>query len=465
VRFWVVAFTVLSVVARPVSGETPVAPPEDGQDQSSSTEEQKSCPDGKEKCNPRKKDCCSKDDKGKECKEKAPPAGYFRIPGTVADARVWTSVRMQIIHDINNAIEYGAGYDCMHVASILIKKINRSMTRFHMKETRFGVEGRIPATWNGADSLASFFLEGDLYGAQNVIGGENTTNQALLRVRHAYVRWGPLLVGQYWGAFCDHDAFVDVVDFAPPVGGVSLRSPQIRYTSVFGNVAVAATLENPEGEYLDVNGKAHFTKINRYFFDKDEGSNLAVDRIPDLGLSVVLNQHDGGHMSFRSSFRQWSTRTTGGKKSSVIGIIAGAGGVFKVFGRDEINAQVNGGRGVGRYLFEVSGTGAFLDKEGELRAQPAVGGMLAYKHFWTRTLYSVLAGGYIHITNHSDLRQVATTTPVNKELFSASANVHWHPPGLENMRIGAEYLWGMRKTEKNGTGNLSRVMIGVKADL
>jgi hypothetical protein len=352
----------------------------------------------------------------------------------------------------------------MHVTSIPLKKNDKNVTRFHMRETRFGIEVLTPTQWRKVVP-ARLFLESDLFGAQDMVGGENTTNQALLRIRHAYVEWGPLIIGQYWGVFCDHLAFPDVVDFSPPVGGVSLRSPQIRYTChVEEDIDLVATIENPEGEYLDQNGKANFTKAQgRYRFNPVDNDNCAIDKFPDLGLCATLNQRDGGHMAFRSSVRYLHTKKAE-KKSFVIGAIVGVGGVFKVFGRDEINIQVNGGRGAGRYLYELGGTAAYLDKDNVLHAQPSIGGFLSYKHFWNPSLWSVLAGGYAFVKNHEDLRKVKTSTAVNKEVISVNANTHWRPDGLKNARFGVEYLLGMRRTENGGAGNLNRVMIGAKID-
>ncbi|MDR0407130.1 MAG: porin [Holosporales bacterium] len=400
--------------------------------------------------------------------EQKPRPGYFLIPGMKSDAKVWASVRMQIIHDLNNSVEYGAGYDLMHVTSIPLYGNDKHLTRAHLKETRYGIETLTPAQLGGKDTVVRLFLECDFFGAQDLVGGENTTNQALLRVRHVYVEYGPLIIGQYWGAFCDHNAFFDGVDFSPPVGGVSLRSPQIRYTHHVGDdLHVIATIENPEGECLDTNGKANFTKANgRYSLDQSSNkafNNLVVDQCPDIGFSVVFDKQDKGHFSFRSALRHLHTKKSE-KKSDVIGAVAGIGGVLKIFKDNEINAQINGGRGGGRYMFEIGGTGAFLDTDSKLHAQHTVGGMLAYKHFWGKSIWSDVGLGYIYIKNHDYLRRTKTQNPVNRELRSLNVNLHWRPSGFENMRIGTEYIWGQRKTEMHGSASLSRVMIGVKTD-
>jgi hypothetical protein len=403
----------------------------------------------------------------KKQEETARP-GYIRIPGMKSDIRAWASMRLQMIHDVNNSVENGPGYDCMHISSLPIPKRDRHATRAHVKETRFGVEACTLGRWSGQETDVRLFLESDLYGAQDLIGGENTTNQAIFRIRHAYVEWGPLIIGQYWGLFCDYEAFVDHVEFAPPVGAVSLRSPQMRYTHrVSDKLRVVTTVENPEGEYLDTNGKPNFTKANgRYALDQSNDkafNNLVVDQVPDVGVSVIFNEKDKQHLSFRGAFRHLHTKKSD-IKSQAIGLVVGAGGVFQVFGKDEVSVQVNGGSGVGRYVFETSGTAAFLDANGNLHTQRSIGGFLAYKHFWNKSLWSVLSVGSIYTKNNDHFRKTMTTNPVNKELHSVNANIHWRPDGFENMRLGVEYLWGQRKTERHGSSNLNRVMIGVKAD-
>jgi hypothetical protein len=84
------------------------------------------------------------------------------------------------------------------------------------------------------------YVEVDFYGGG---GNEVATNSTSPRLRHAFIKTGNWLVGQYWTAFTPIKAFPEALDFGGPiVGEVFVRQPQIRYTN--GNFTVS--IENPE---------------------------------------------------------------------------------------------------------------------------------------------------------------------------------------------------------------------------
>lgn len=80
---------------------------------------------------------------------------------------------------------------------------------FTLRETRLGFDV------SRGDLFAKF--EGDFYGADD-----------RFRLRHAYVEWPSLLVGQTWTNFMPVFALADTVDFQGPAGIPFARVPQVR---------------------------------------------------------------------------------------------------------------------------------------------------------------------------------------------------------------------------------------------
>ena len=84
------------------------------------------------------------------------------------------------------------------------------------------------------------FIEMDFQGAG---GNEVVSNSYGPRLRHAFVKYDNILVGQTWSNFMNVGALPEVADFiGPSESTVFIRQPQVRYT--MGDLAIA--LENPQ---------------------------------------------------------------------------------------------------------------------------------------------------------------------------------------------------------------------------
>jgi hypothetical protein len=78
-------------------------------------------------------------------------------------------------------------------------------------------------------------LEYDLFGS----GGT-----AELRLRHANVRVGGFLIGQFWTNFMPISHYPTSADFNGPVGITFARIPQIRYTATAGDLTYSVSVED-----------------------------------------------------------------------------------------------------------------------------------------------------------------------------------------------------------------------------
>ena len=221
-----------------------------------------------------------------------------------------------------------------------------STTKFAVNETRFN------AKYVHGDVTG--FIEMDFYGGE---GNQIISNSSHPRLRHAFIKYKNLTVGQTWTTFMNTSALAEAADFGGPlVASAFLRQGQIRYTS--GGLQIA--LENPHS-------------------DKGDSSQ---DSIPDVVAKYTF-KGDWGNVSVAGVARQLNT--AGGDTESALGF--GVAGRIKVFGDDDIRFQAHGGK-TGRYV----GVVAARDLVGE-EVEKTTSFMVAYRHAWNEDMRSTVYYG------------------------------------------------------------------------
>lgn len=224
-------------------------------------------------------------------------------------------------------------------------------TRFNMKYSHGDVMG---------------FIEMDFWGGG---GNEIISNSANPRIRHAFIKYKDVTVGQTWTTFMNTSAIAETADFAGPAMGLAfIRQGQVRYS--MGNFQVS--LENP------------FTF----------GGNGDEDNVPDV-IAKYSFKGDWGNVSVAGLARQLHT-TLGNTETGIGYSVAGR---VKTFGKDDIRFQVHGGN-VGRYVGVVSAK----DVEGE-EAEETTAYTVAYRHFWNEDLRSTVVYGHAK----SDISEMEST--------------------------------------------------------
>jgi hypothetical protein len=220
-------------------------------------------------------------------------------------------------------------------------KIFANETRFNTKYVHGDVTG---------------FIEMDFWGGG---GNEIISNSANPRIRHAFVKYKDLTVGQTWSTFMNTSAIPESADFAGATTGlVFIRQGQVRYN--VGNFQVS--LENPESWGGDTANDSVPDVIARYDFKGDWGS------VSVSGLARQLN-------------------TTLGNSESAFG--ASVAGRIKTTGKDDIRFQIHKGE-LGRYV----GVAAAKDLYGE-EVEDVTSVLVAYRHFWNETLRSTVLYGKV----------------------------------------------------------------------
>lgn len=261
-----------------------------------------------------------------------------------------------------NYQDYWRGNDTNAVAGdVSHSKFNAKESRLNMKYEKDGVTG---------------YVEVDFYGGD---GNEVATNSANPRLRHAFIKTGNWLVGQYWTNFSQLKAFPEALDFGGPiVAEVFVRQPQIRYTN--GNFAVS--IENPEtwgDNAFDTSGNG--------------GGNNATDAdedTPDLTATYKF-KGDWGEVQVGALVRKVDPGSDGEDETA---FAANVGGRINVGERDDLRFQVNVGES-GRYV----GAGMFQDIEAdpedgnEVKVEKTTSYSIAYRHFWNNDWRSTIYYG------------------------------------------------------------------------
>ncbi|MBU2894926.1 porin [Colwellia sp. D2M02] len=207
------------------------------------------------------------------------------------------------------------------------------------------------------------FIEIDFYGdAVSGGGNEVISNSSKPRLRHAFIKYKDVLVGQTWTTFQNTSSLAESADFGGPlVASAFIRQGQIRYT----NGGLQLSIENPE----------------TYGVGAKRGTGLADDSVPDF-IGKYTFKGDWGNVSVSALARQ--LQTLSGSESAFGYGIAGR---INTFGKDDFRFQVHGGN-VGRYVGVTASTDVGLDSSANIDVEDTTSIMVAYRHFWTEDMRS-----------------------------------------------------------------------------
>lgn len=301
-----------------------------------------------------------------------------------------------------------------------------------------GSNTRLTAT----DSRMNFDINGPLEGRPLKLFAEvdfkGSSNVA--RLRHAYVRYGGLLVGQTWSNFMDEDNTPFTFESELPTAYALVRQGQIRWTiAVSPKTALSFAVEEPDPEVQVAPGV----------------SGNVEKELPDF--TAKLKHREGwGHVQASAFLGQARFRfDTGDTESETLWGVMGSGRVH-TFGEDEAYAQLVYGQGIGRYR---GGLTSMIDASGQLENLTAAAGMIGYQHYWSPRWSSNAV--YSLVSLEDDVGDPAIT---NDRLETAAVNLrYWILP--KKVWVGGEYLWGLRELRDGSDGSADRVMISFNFNL
>jgi len=323
---------------------------------------------------------------------------------------------------------------------------------FSVKQSRLGVKGEVPVGRRLSD--IDFKFEFDMFG----VGAD--AGKTTIRLRHAYVQWGDILVGQTNSVFMDGTAFPNVIDYWGPTGMVYLRNPQIRWTPYRTDHSdFAIAIEKPSND-IDIG--------NIRVLAPELGNNIQNDeKLPDL-TGHFFTSGDWGHFQFAAILREvaYDTANTlnNQPKGSRLGWGINASGHANIFEQDKLIGSIAYGHGIASYmndggtdlapeLFTPAGAPAYIKPF----SVPMIGVMAYIEHHWDERWTT--SGGYSMV--QVDNTNLQATNAFRRGEY-ASVNLLYTP--VKNLTIGGEFLWGKRTDFGGHSGNDPRIQLSARYD-
>ena len=258
------------------------------------------------------------------------PLGFLNIPGTSARVKVDGYAKLDTIVDAKPA-----GNTDQFVPSTipvgLSDALRTAATTMHVRQTRLNLDFRSPT------EVGEFrtFAELDFYGSGGPVDP---------RMRHFYGQVANVLIGQTWTTFTDVDAFPDTLDFSGPAGMSVLRQAQLRYTQpLAAGQSLALAIERPITQAPASLGP----------------SGAAYSPAPDV-VARYRYERPRGHLQVGSIFRSLGYRVAE-TNATTLGVGLGVAVAVKpAGGRDLLLGSLVYGKGVARYIDNLSGVSADL---------------------------------------------------------------------------------------------------------
>ncbi len=291
-----------------------------------------------------------------------------------------------------------------------------------LNQTRIGFE----ITRKSGDDNIFIRLETDFAGNNNAY-----------RIRHAYGQFQNFLIGQTWSLLTNVNSLPANVDPDGPVGSISGRTPQFRYTKrvskkLVGSVALEYSLPDYTPlDSIDISFIQTLPNLTMRINREGKFGNFQVSGIiaPITGLDEDQN------------------------KNTSVGFGASISGAIRLQRDDRLLFQYTYGNAISHFMTPFSEKGqdmAYDPSTSTFKGLQSTGGFLSYNHNWVKNVESYFSLGVATINNRS--------TQDDKDFnysYSISANGFWKI--VDGLRVGLEYLYGQRVNIDETRGNGSRI--------
>lgn len=307
--------------------------------------------------------------------------------------------------------------------STTVSDMTAQSTRFSMTATR---------DFDGKQAVA--YLETDyLLSGQ---GNERVSSSFAQRLRRAYVDYNGWRIGQEWTTFQDLSVIPESASFIVLTDAMPFnRQALIRYT-------------NGPWQFAAENGNTTLTAT--------DGSRIEADQnlIPDL-IARYNMKGDYGKVSISGIARQLRSEGAAADDETH-GFGLAVQGRLNVGKRDDIRFAAIAGEGLGRYIGLNATNAAAIDPvSGDLEAISSFGGLLAWRHPISDSA-RVNVGYAGHFIDNPDFIAGSATTST-QSVFGAFL---WDV--APKVTAGIELLHGIRDTEANGTGEMTRATFSIQ---
>ncbi|PQO39300.1 hypothetical protein C5Y96_05445 [Blastopirellula marina] len=316
--------------------------------------------------------------------------------------------------------------DSFDTTTIPVGAPPRTNSRFHARQTRLSFDTR----WRAMnDQTVRIYVEGDFFSQNDQF-----------RLRHAYGESGHLLVGRTFTTFTDTSAAPATLDFEGSVSSVNRRQAQARWTTFFlrEDIELAVAVED-----------------TRFIIDAPMGV---------MGESRSPSPDFVGHLRWDKEWGQFQVAS-----------LHRIGG-FQPDGREMIKRYAWGFNFTGAMLVQPSTKAyyqiVFGDGIGSYRGLPdaaplsatqsdllgMLGWMVGVTHDWNDEWSS----NFTYAENTLDNLPGQVSTDVHETTYLA-VNLIWQPS--DRIRIGTEYLYGIRENINGEIGAANRLQTSFIFDL
>ena len=290
------------------------------------------------------------------------------------------------------------------------------------------------------------FIEGSFSGANNAF-----------KLRHAYVSFLGLTVGQTWCTFMDLQAAPPTIDGEGPGNQIALRHPMIRYTYYYKDKLQAAFAVEMSDLLVDTAS----VKVLGIIAQKQ--------RIPDF-IAHVKYTGKFGHVQLGGLLAMINYGDSAQNKKSLF--IPGFGfslsGTFNLWKKSKLYYQLDGGKGIASYIQDLSLFGyellpSFSDPK-KVNTAWMYGGFIALQQFWTKKIHTNVVYGITHLEAPKGNREIyAQIVPWYYKYGQYFAvNTFWN--FYDFATVGIEYVWGEKCNLNGAKGHANRINLLLKYD-
>ena len=315
--------------------------------------------------------------------------------------------------------------DVFDTTTIPVGAPPRTNSRFHARQTRLSFDTR----WLAEGQNIRIFVEGDFFSEAD-----------RFRLRHAYGEVGSLIVGRTWTTFTDVAAAPATLDFEGAVSNVNRRQALARWTQpiLHDDVTFAVAVED-----------------TRFIIETPVGVT-GESRSPSPDFVVRLRfSPEWGRFQVANLYRIGAFQPAGGDMMTGNAWGFNLSGVVLVSESTKAYYQVVFGDGIGSYRGLPDSAPVAAD---ENKVLGLFGWMLGVTHEWNDRFSS----NFTYAQNGLDNAALQAPTDVRRTTYLA-ANLIWSP--LDRVRVGIEYLYGLRENIDRAVGSANRLQASVIFDL
>ena len=270
----------------------------------------------------------------------------------------------------------------------------------------------------------------------NNTGSPLTTNGDAAGLRHAYLEYQGLTLGQTWSTFMNPAALPESTDFiGPSEGAVFVRQAQVRYST--GSWQFAA--EKSETSLGAAGVSAATTTANMP--DLVARYNLKSGNL-DLSAAALL----------RSFAKQYGDSTKTDEKGLGLGL--NLAGTLKV-GADDVKFSATYGQ-VARYVGLAMAADAIQDTKGDIQGTNVLAAYLAYRHFWNNAWRSSL----IYSIQQADYDDDTVAAGLNENAQSLRLNLMYS--ATKELTTGCELSHAQLEKVGGAKGDFNRLQFSAK---